>query len=285
VNPIGSVMLVFGSSDSPNRTRSGVTGLFARLEGLSAALGSKRISTILCPASGYSSDVLMTSLSCTPGDFAEHLAARASAVIIVEWHHYCVEVARELEKRSFPYVITNLEEEADVQSLAIDQQEMGRRAAEFMMKCGYQSAWCLLGNRRRFIFQQVAQGFEEIWGRRKLEIVECYGLSENARAAMTSVLNAGPKPDAIFTYGEERTLGALNVLHERNIAVPDEVGVLCYGRTSAVTREAGVTGFADPYIEMGRLAVEVLEKLCTGQPVERKMIVPPPFVLGRTMVF
>jgi DNA-binding LacI/PurR family transcriptional regulator/biotin operon repressor len=282
---IGSAALIFGSGLSSGPARAGIAGLFARLEGVSVALGTRRVPTILCPAHGYVSDALETGSACTAEAFAERLAARVSAVIMVEWHYYCVEVAQELEKRSFPYVVVNLEEEADVRSVIIDHRDVGRRAAEFMVKCGYRSAMCLLGSRRRFLFQQLAQGFEEVWGERKLQIVECHGLAESARTALASVYNEGQKPEAVFSYGDERTLGVLDALRERNVNVPDQTGVLCYGRTSPLTREADVTGFAEPYLETGRMAVKVLEGLSTGQILDRKMVVSAPFVLGRTMVF
>jgi DNA-binding LacI/PurR family transcriptional regulator len=118
-----------------------------------------------------------------------------------------------------------------------------------------------------------------------LEIVECHGVTESVRTAVLSILNEGRKPEAIFAYGDERTQGVLDALRERGVAIPVETGVLCYGRTSPLTREAGVTGLAEPYVEAGRTAVEILENLCAGKPVERKTVVSTPFVLGRTMLF
>jgi DNA-binding LacI/PurR family transcriptional regulator len=249
------------------------------------ALGTKRIPAILCPAAGYASAMFETDSSCTPEIFAARLAERASAAIMVEWHHYCVEVARELEKKAFPYVAAYLEEDADIRCVVTDVREVGRRAAEFMVKCGYESALCLIGSRRRYLFNQLAQGFENEWRERKLEIVECEGMTESARTALTSVLNEGRRPEVVFAYGDERTQGALEALRECKVAVPAEVGVLCYGRTSPLTREADVTGFAEPYEHVGRTALDILEGLCGGRPVDRKTVVSAPFVLGRTMLF
>jgi DNA-binding LacI/PurR family transcriptional regulator len=82
-------------------------------------------------------------------------------------------------------------------------------------------------------------------------------------AAMARILDSGRQPDAVFAYNDPMAIGAMRVLHERGIRVPEDVAVVGFddvieGRFSAVT----LTSISPDKEAIGRLAVEsVLARL------------------------
>ena len=281
---VGTVAVVFGSPGGTTYGGNVLAELFALIEGISLSLGSKGIPAIFCPTSGYESEAMETDASATSAAFAQQLMRRTSAAILVEWQH-SAEVAHELEKRGFPCVVANEEENADVRRVRVDFAALGHQAAEYMARCGYDNAVCLVGSRRRFVFGEFCAAFETTWQGHRVRWVECYPRVRSARDGLCDVLRRGHESLAIFAFGDERTLGALESLKEKGLAAPEHVGVMCYGRSRQAVREAGVTGFTEPAADVGRLAVEKLVNLCASRQVERTTVLPAPLVEGRTMFF
>ena len=280
---VGTVGVVFGS---PSGAREGVVlaELFALIEGVSLALGSKGIPAIFCPASGYVSEAMATDAATRSTTFAQQVMRRCSAAILVEWQH-SVDVARKLDKEAFPYVVANEEENADVRSVRVDFAGVGRQAAEYIMRCGYKRVKGLVGSRRRFVFREFCKSFEREWRGKALQWIECHHDVESARDGLKAALARSRKVEAVFAFGDGRTLGALRAMNEKGLAAPDDVGLMCYGRNGPAVREADVTGFNQPAVDVGRAAVEKLVDICAGRPAERQTILPAPLVQGRTMFF
>ncbi|GHE38903.1 LacI family transcriptional regulator [Streptomyces griseoaurantiacus] len=82
-------------------------------------------------------------------------------------------------------------------------------------------------------------------------------------AAMARILDSGRQPDAVFAYDDPMAIGAMRVLHERGLRVPEDVAVVGFddvieGRFGAVT----LTSISPDKEAIGRLAVEsVLARL------------------------
>jgi DNA-binding LacI/PurR family transcriptional regulator len=80
---------------------------------------------------------------------------------------------------------------------------------------------------------------------------------------MARILETGRRPDAVFAYNDPMAIGAMRVLHERGLRVPEDVAVVGFddvieGRFGAVT----LTSVSPDKEAIGRLAVEsVLARL------------------------
>ncbi|MET7455785.1 LacI family DNA-binding transcriptional regulator [Streptomyces sp. NPDC005574] len=87
---------------------------------------------------------------------------------------------------------------------------------------------------------------------------------EGARA-MARLLDSGACPDAVFAYNDLVAIGAMRVLHERGLRVPDDVAVVGFddlqeGRFGAVT----LTTVSPDKQAIARLAVASLLRSLTG---------------------
>lgn len=92
-------------------------------------------------------------------------------------------------------------------------------------------------------------------------------------AAMSRLLDAGRRPDAVFAYNDPMAIGAMRVLHERGLRVPEDIAVVGFddvieGRFGAVT----LTSVSPDKEAIGRLAVEsVLARLGGTAPEPRRI--------------
>lgn len=279
---VGTVAVVFGSSTG-TAAQTTPAELLALAEGISVALGTRTIPAIFCPANGYAAETLGTNATSAAADFAEAVRRHACAAVLMEWQH-SVDVAHELEAMGFPYIVANLEEDADVRHVAVDFHNAGKQMASFISRCGYKRVLCLVGQLRRFVFEQFMKGFERGWKGRKPERRECFmTLKGSVRSVLEDALRSKILPEAIVTYGDERTLETLDVLEECGLSIPEDIGLICFGRTSRAVRERAVTGLAEPCDEVGRAAVQILIDLCRGIDVPRRMVLNAPLIQGKTM--
>ncbi|MFD0318618.1 LacI family DNA-binding transcriptional regulator [Streptomyces flavalbus] len=92
-------------------------------------------------------------------------------------------------------------------------------------------------------------------------------------AAMSRLLDSGRRPDAVFAYNDPMAIGAMRVLHERGLRVPEDIAVVGFddvieGRFGAVT----LTSVSPDKEAIGRLAVEsVLTRLGGTAPEPRRI--------------
>jgi DNA-binding LacI/PurR family transcriptional regulator len=90
---------------------------------------------------------------------------------------------------------------------------------------------------------------------------------------MRHILDSGRRPDAVFAYNDPMAIGAMRVLHERGLRVPEDVAVVGFddvieGRFGAVT----LTSISPDKAAIGRLAVEsVLARLGDSAPEPRRI--------------
>jgi DNA-binding LacI/PurR family transcriptional regulator len=87
------------------------------------------------------------------------------------------------------------------------------------------------------------------------------------------MLDTGRRPDAVFAYNDPVAIGAMRVLRERGLRVPEDVAVVGFddvveGRFGAVT----LTSISPDKAAIARLAVEsVLARLLGDAPPPRRI--------------
>ena len=160
----------------------------------------------------------------------------------------------------------------------------GRQAAWLAKRCGYESITCVTAGVRCYAFSQVASGFRSVWGKRGLKWVECDASMVGAYERLVAAFGGRDRTQALFTYGDDRTLGALMAMERLNLSIPGDVGLLAYGLASESVRRAQVTGLVEPRMETGHAAARMLKDQIAGRPVERRIVVRATVSEGRTMV-
>jgi len=281
--PAGTMAVLFNSPAQVGLAHDASAELLGLLEGVAIGAASAGDGLLMVPCSGYGSHVLHTSEQAGPGSVLDSLAERADGAILLEWSESGA-LAPHLEQRGFPYVVCNLEDEADVVATRVDHVDVGRQAATALAEAGYTRPLVFAGSSTRHVFGQIRQGFGKQWTGRATRWRECAGRPEAMRAAILAEMDGGLKFDSIFAYGDQRVCAVLDALEAHGLEAPENVGLLGYGRATSEMRAAQVTLLEQPTLELGRAAAAALRRQMLGaQAAPRQTILPVSLVAGRTL--
>ncbi len=106
-----------------------------------------------------------------------------------------------------------------------------------------------------------------------------YTLASGA-AGMRELLERAPDLDAVFVASDLMASGAISVLRERGIRVPEDVAIVGFDDSSAATSgEIGITTVHQPSREMGGEMARMMLSLLRGEPTERERVMPTRMVV------
>ena len=99
-------------------------------------------------------------------------------------------------------------------------------------------------------------------------------------AAMRALLALPEPPDAVFCFSDVLGIGAISVLHQAGLRIPDDVAVIGFDDVDdAQYTVPPLTSIAPDKAEIGRLAVELLIQRITGVRAGPPQRFEPPFRL------
>ena len=89
--------------------------------------------------------------------------------------------------------------------------------------------------------------------------------SQDGAEAMIKALETGHLPDAVFAFNDNVAFGAMRVMKERGIIIPDDIALAGFSDSLASTIvEPGLTSVAQPLQEMGEKAAACLLRQLEG---------------------
>lgn len=98
--------------------------------------------------------------------------------------------------------------------------------------------------------------------------------------ATRELLDAHPELDALFVASDLMAMGAITVLRERGIAVPDQIAVMGFDDSpAAVASEIPLTTVRQPSVEQGERMARILLGLLAGETVPRRHVMPTEIVV------
>lgn len=98
--------------------------------------------------------------------------------------------------------------------------------------------------------------------------------------ATRELLDAHPDLDALFVASDLMAMGAVTVLRERGIAVPDQVAVMGFDDSpAALASEIPLTTVRQPSVEQGERMARILLGLLEGETLPRRHIMPTEVVV------
>jgi LacI family transcriptional regulator len=93
-------------------------------------------------------------------------------------------------------------------------------------------------------------------------------------SAMRQLLDLDDPPSAVFAASNLLTLGALQAIHERNLAIPEEIAILGFDEMPwAMSLRPPLTTIAQPAFEVGRTAAELLLARVREPALPRRQVV------------
>ena len=108
--------------------------------------------------------------------------------------------------------------------------------------------------------------------------------SQDGAEAMTKALDSGHLPDAVFAFNDNVAFGAMKVMKERGIRIPDDIALAGFSDSLASTIvEPSLTSVAQPLHEMGNQAAACLLRQMEGfEPADTTLMLEGELVIRQS---
>jgi LacI family transcriptional regulator len=172
-----------------------------------------------------------------------------------------------------------------VTSVSSDNRQGGRAAAEHLLSLGHRRAAVIGVNRELPSSAQRLDGFQQQWkkvtGERALVIDGTFDEDSGARAAVELIpaLRAG-EVTAIFATNDLNALGAMTVLRDAGIGVPNDCSVIGFDDFIAARHAfPPLTTIRQDATQMGTQAAQALLAQLSGEEAGRHTVLPVELVV------
>ncbi|MGJ8548950.1 LacI family DNA-binding transcriptional regulator [Winogradskyella wichelsiae] len=158
------------------------------------------------------------------------------------------------------------ENDLNVDYVGIDDYNSSHVIVEHLISKGCKRIAHIGGYRRTRIFNNRIKGYIDAISKNNLPIddsliIESSLTLEDGRKEMAHLLQLKNRPDAVYVASDYAALGALQVLNENNINVPEEIRLIGFGNepfTSLVT--PSISSIDQHSKDIGRIAAETFLK-------------------------
>ena len=151
-----------------------------------------------------------------------------------------------------------------------------RMATEHMLDAGYRQIVCIASETSaQRQFKERYEGYAERMAEaglpsRLIPFEDGHSRDEQGRRAAVQLILSGEKFDAIFACCDEIALGALRVLREQGISVPEEVGLIGFDGIKAGLHSAPPLSTIEPdFQSAGTVLVDRLLSVIAGTTGEK----------------
>ena len=183
-----------------------------------------------------------------------------------------------LDMGGVPYALTN-RRSPGLPSVTCDDYRGGQLVAKHLLSSGRKTFWILGGDPRMSTSRDRVEGFLSTVSRSGCNVptenITYDGFDTHAGAnGVVKLSNRSRFPDAIFAANDFAALGAIGVLRNRSIRVPDDIAVVGYNDTP-LAEASGLTTVHSPLDEMGRDAIGLLVEIIDGRSsMEARYLAP-----------
>jgi len=185
----------------------------------------------------------------------------------------------ELAAQGVRFVLTS-RHAGDHLAVTCDDVTGGRMVAEHLVKLGRRDVAVLAGLPFASTARERTQGLVDGLREAGIEVPEhriiFNGFDAPAgRAAAEEIFSRRPFPDAVFATNDFAAIGAMGVLREHGLSIPDDVALVGYNDTPlAGSIAVPLTTVRSPMHEMGRRAMTALLGLLAGDQPESERLRP-----------
>ena len=190
--------------------------------------------------------------------------------------------------RTVPTVVIGFtSRSSDYDSIAADERIGARLVVDHLVDLGHRRIAHVHGGsgagarprRAQYERSMAGHGLE-----REIQVIAGDFTEESGIEGMRNLLAAARRPSAVFMANDYSAMGALEVLADEGIRVPQDLSLVGYDNLAAAKlHRIGLTTIDQPRFEIGRLAVELLlERLEPGRTEARHVVLPPKLVVRTT---
>ena len=169
------------------------------------------------------------------------------------------------------------ENDLNVDYVGINDYDSSHMIVKHLVEKGCKRIAHIGGYRRTRIFNNRIKGYVDALKKHKLPIddsliIESSLTLDDGRREMQQLLKLKNRPDAVYVASDYAALGALQVLNENNINVPNDIRLVGFGNepfTSLVS--PSITSVTQHSKDIGRLAAETFLKYTSEEEVKQSL--------------
>src|SRR5690606_16979025 len=176
----------------------------------------------------------------------------------------------DLQRRGVPFVLVGQRD--GVRSVAADDVDGGRQAAEHLLRLGHTRVVHVTGDRGSQAMGDRADAFLASYasaGAPRPRLVDCDDLSALSayRAVARDLRERAHDYTAVFAATDELATGVITALADAGVRVPGDVSVIGFDDMPEVGD--GLTTVRQDIAAVARMAVRLLHEALAGEPVRR----------------
>lgn len=174
-----------------------------------------------------------------------------------------------IKSKGIPLILFDRgENDLNVDYVGINDYDSSHMIVEHLIEKGCKRIAHIGGYRRTRIFNNRIRGYIDAIHKNKMPIddnlvIETALTLEDGRREMIKLLNLEHRPDAVYVAGDYAALGALQVLNENNISVPNDMRLVGFGNEAFTALVSPSITSVDQHSEsIGKIAAETfLERI------------------------
>jgi LacI family transcriptional regulator len=208
------------------------------------------------------------------------------SVLTKDFRHF-----EKVRERNIPLVFFDrVLDDCAVSAVVIDDRAGAYRATRHLLDQGYRRIAHFAGPQHINIYKNRRQGYEDALREYRLSFAEDLTISgdmsiEGGAAGMQRLLALPQPPDAVFSASDFALVGALNVLNERGLRVPQDIGLVGFSNELFGRLMEPQLTSVDQHCElMGQSATRLLFQIMDeqGAPFTPQRLVLQPDLLVRS---
>jgi DNA-binding LacI/PurR family transcriptional regulator len=202
-------------------------------------------------------------------------------------------VIRKLHRENFPYVVVSYIADEDIAYVGTDHEEGAFIATQHLIKLGYREIGyingvsgergSLLGDLRKKGLLRALQSHGVEWHPGNEYRFQLRGEWDDYQSGYDIGLEfarSKNRPEAVFAFDDLSALGFQKAILDEGLRMPEDIALVgCDDIRRGVTAPVPLTTVHQPLTEIGQVAIDVLVKRITGQPVQTRRILKPSLVV------
>ena len=204
-----------------------------------------------------------------------------------DFSHYLKVIDKGIPLIMFDRGNNNLE----VSHVVVDDYFGSYEAVEHLILQGCKRIAHFTSTRKISIYKDRLRGYREALEAHGLSfdpelVVESNLQLEDGRQSMEKLLNLSNRPDGVFSASALGTLGAMQVLKENNLRIPDDVALVAFSNEQfCYCTEPPITAIDQHSMRMGNAAAEIfLEEINKGDQkfIPQKIVLKPELIIRQS---
>lgn len=199
---------------------------------------------------------------------------------------------RKAKNKGIPVVLFDRSNpDLEVSHVVIDNHLGAYKAVEHLIQQGCKRIGHITSRKKVSIYKERLRGYKDALEANNISYQSEYVVDgdlqyEDGRAAMEKLLSLPNRPDGIFSASAYGAVGALDILKERAIRVPDEVAIVGFDNESFTRfNEPPISTVDQQSLRIGIAAAELfLEQMGSNSEkfIPKKIVLTPDLIIRRS---